>query len=101
MKTATRSGAKAGELRTLLQRAIVRLERCQTPSARLAAELLLMHVLRRDRAWFYAHPEYELPSEEAATYAELIERRANGVPTQYLTGSQGFWGLEFEVALGF
>jgi release factor glutamine methyltransferase len=59
-----------------------------------------MHVLRRDRAWFYAHPEYELPSEEAATYAELIERRANGVPTQYLTGSQEFWGLEFEVGPG-
>ena len=92
--------AKAGELRTLLQRAIARLEQCHTPSAPLAAELLLMHVLRRDRAWFYAHPEYELTSGEAATYAELIERRANGVPTQYLTGSQEFWGLEFEVGPG-
>ena len=102
MKTATSSGveAKAADLRTLLQRAIARLEQCQTPSAPLAAELLLMHVLRRDRAWFYAHPEYELPSAEAATYAELIERRANGVPTQYLTGSQEFWGLEFEVGPG-
>jgi release factor glutamine methyltransferase len=102
VKTATSSGveAKAGELRTLLQGAIARLEQCQTPSAPLAAELLLMHVLRRDRAWFYAHPEYELPSGEAATFAELIERRANGVPTQYLTGSQEFWGLEFEVGPG-
>jgi len=102
VKTAASSGveAKAGHLRTLLQRAIARLERCHTPSAPLAAELLLMHVLRRDRAWFYAHPEYELPSEEAGTYAELIEQRANGVPTQYLTGSQEFWGLEFEVGPG-
>lgn len=91
---------KAGELRTLLQTAIARLEQCQTPSAPLAAELLLMHVLRRDRAWFYAHPEYELPSGEAAAYLELIERRASGVPTQYLTGSQEFWGLEFEVGPG-
>jgi release factor glutamine methyltransferase len=102
VKTATSSGveAKAGELRTLLQRGIARLEKCQTPSAPLAAELLLMHVLRRDRAWFYAHPEYELTSGEAAMYAELIERRANGIPTQYLTGSQEFWGLEFEVGPG-
>jgi release factor glutamine methyltransferase len=102
VKTATSSGieAKAGELRTLLQRAIARLEQCQTPSAPLAAELLLMHVLRRDRAWFYAHPEYELTSGEAARYAELLERRANGVPTQYLTGSQEFWGLEFELGPG-
>ena len=92
--------AKAADLRTLLQRAIARLEQCQTPSAPLAAELLLMHVLRRDRAWFYAHPEYELDPAEAATYVKLIERRANGVPTQYLTGSQEFWGLEFEVGPG-
>ena len=89
--------AKAGELRALLQNAIARLEQCETPSAPLAAELLLMHVLRRDRAWCYAHPEYELTTGEAATYAELIESRARGVPTQYLTGSQEFWGLEFEV----
>ena len=92
--------AKARQLRTLLQEAIARLEQCQTPSAPLAAELLLMHVLRRDRAWFYAHPEYELDPAEAATYVKLIERRANGVPTQYLTGSQEFWGLEFGVGPG-
>jgi len=92
--------AKTADLRSLLQRAIAHLEQCQTSSAPLAAELLLMHVLRRDRAWFYAHPEYELTSGDAATYAELIERRANGVPTQYLTGGQEFWGLEFEVGPG-
>jgi len=54
----------------------------------LAAELLLMHVLERDRAWLYAHPEYELGSEQAALYDGLIERRSAGVPTQYLTGHQ-------------
>lgn len=102
MKTATSSGpeVQSRDLRTLLQKAIARLEEFQTPSAPLAAELLLMHVLRRDRAWFYAHPEHQLSSGEAATYAALIERRANGVPTQYLTGRQEFWGLEFEVGPG-
>ena len=92
--------AKGGELRTVLQKAIARLEDCATPSAPLAAELLLMHLLGRDRAWLYAHPEYELNAGEAATYVELIERRAEGVPTQYLTGRQEFWGLEFEVGPG-
>lgn len=102
MKTAPSPGtqANARDLRTLLQKAIARLEQFQTPSAPLAAELLLMHVLARDRAWFYAHPEYELPSGDAAAYAELIERRANGAPTQYLTGRQEFWGLAFEVGPG-
>jgi release factor glutamine methyltransferase len=66
----------------------------------LAAELLLMHVLERDRAWLYAHPEYELSPEQAAHYYGLIERRSTGVPTQYLSGHQEFWGLDFEVGPG-
>jgi release factor glutamine methyltransferase len=59
-----------------------------------------MHVLDRDRAWLYAHPEHELSRDEAVAYAELVERRSEGVPTQYLTHRQEFWGLEFEVGPG-
>ena len=94
------TGASAAELRAALRAAIARLEECDVPSAPLAAELLLMHVLQRDRAWLYAHPESELSPNEAATYAQLIERRSEGVPTQYITGRQEFWGLEFEIGPG-
>jgi release factor glutamine methyltransferase len=102
VKLATNSGVdrSAGELRVTLKTGIARLEQCNVPSAPLAAELLLMHVLRQDRAWLYAHPEYDLRPEEEAAYAQLIERRSQGVPTQYLTGRQEFWGLEFEVGPG-
>ena len=102
MKLATSSGVgrATGELRAALSKGIARLEECGVPSAPLAAELLLMHVLRRDRAWLYAHPEYELRLEETAAYAEVVERRSQGAPTQYLTGRQEFWGLEFEVGPG-
>ena len=93
-------GASAAELRAALRAAIARLEKCDVPSAPLAAELLLMHVLQCDRTWLYAHPESELSPEDAAAYAQLIERRGQGVPTQYLTGRQEFWGLEFEVGPG-
>jgi release factor glutamine methyltransferase len=94
------TGASAAELRAALRAAIARFEECDVPSAPLAAELLLMHVLQRDRAWLYAHPESELSPNEAATYAQLIERRSEGVPTQYITGRQEFWGLEFEIGPG-
>jgi len=102
VKLATRSGVgrAAGEVRAALSAGIARLEECTVASAPLAAELLLMHVLRRERAWLYAHPEYELNAEEAAAYGQLIERRSQGVPTQYLIGRQEFWGLELEVGPG-
>ena len=35
----------------------------QVASYTLAAELLLLHVLGRDRAWLYAHPEEPINSE--------------------------------------
>ena len=84
-------------LRSLLSLGIAHLEEARVPSAALAAELLLMHVLGQDRTWIYAHPEHELEATERELYFHLIARRASGVPTQYLTGHQEFWGLDFEV----
>jgi len=80
-----------------LRDGIARLEREHVPSPALAAELLLMHALGRDRAWIYAHPEHELNPATRDDYFSLIARRASGVPTQHLTGHQEFWGLDFEV----
>ena len=80
-----------------LRDGIAQLEREKVPSAGLAAEMLLMHVIVRDRAWIYAHPETELDLAQREKYFSLIARRANGEPTQHLTGHQEFWGLDFEV----
>ncbi len=90
-------GKSRMNIRSALGNAIAQLERESVPSAGLAAELLLMHTLGRDRAWIYAHPEQELVAKACDQYLLLITRRASGVPTQYLTGHQEFWGLEFEV----
>jgi release factor glutamine methyltransferase len=87
-------------VRSALRDAIAQLERDHVPSAPLAAELLLMHALDRDRAWLYAHPETELDAETQQRFFSLIAKRASGVPTQYLTGHQEFWGLDFEVMPG-
>jgi release factor glutamine methyltransferase len=91
------AAARALTVRAALQEAIARLSASAVPSHTLAAELLLMSVLERDRAWLFAHTEFELDSAAAEKYFELVARRASGVPTQYLTGKQEFWGLEFEV----
>jgi len=84
-------------IRAALKDGLAQLREAHTPSFTLAAELLLLHVIGRDRAWLYAHPEDELSLEDAERYRQLLARRAAGEPTQHLTGKQEFWGLEFEV----
>jgi release factor glutamine methyltransferase len=84
-------------VRSLLKQGIGQLREANVPSFTLAAELLLLHAAACDRTWLYAHPEEILSAETAAQYFALIQRRADGEPTQHLTGKQEFWGLEFEV----
>jgi len=65
--------------------------------ARLDAETLLMHILGRDRAYLYAHPELELACHELTKYHEALTRRSSGEPLQYITGRQEFWGFDLRV----
>jgi release factor glutamine methyltransferase len=85
------------DMRGALRTGISRLREQQVASYTLAAELLLLHVVGRDRAWLYAHPEEPIGSQELDAFFSLVDRRANGEPTQHLTGKQEFWSLEFEV----
>ena len=85
------------DIRTVLKQGIAQLREARVPSFTLAAELLLLHVLGRDRTWLYAHSEEPIADADAQRFFSLIARRAAGEPTQYLTGKQEFWGLEFEV----
>jgi len=62
------------------------------------AELLLMFTLGCDRAYLYAHPERELTTEEQSRYAAALTERGRGVPAQYITGHQEFWGMDLIVS---
>jgi len=86
------------DVRGALKKGLAQLREAQVPSFTLAAELLLLYVLKRDRTWLYAHPEEQVSTADAKRFSALIERRANGEPTQHLTGKQEFWGLGFEVS---
>lgn len=61
------------------------------------AELLLRFVLNCDRAYLFAHPERELTSDEHFRYQAALAERARGVPAQYITGHQEFWGMDLIV----
>jgi release factor glutamine methyltransferase len=87
-------------LRQALREAIAQLTAAQVPSATTTAEVLLLHVLGRDRTFLYAHPEAPLTVEQERAYRHLLTERAGGTPTQYLTGKQEFWGLPMRVEAG-
>jgi release factor glutamine methyltransferase len=77
--------------------AVLRLTTHNVPSPRMNAEVLLMFALACDRAYLYAHPERKLTAEEGARYDAALAERIRGVPAQYITGHQEFWGLDFIV----
>jgi release factor glutamine methyltransferase len=84
-------------LRHALSSAISRLTSAHVGSPRLNAELLLMFVLGCDRAYLFAHPERDLSTAEAARYEQALTQRASGIPAQYITGHQEFWGMDLIV----
>lgn len=85
------------QLSQALTTAIARLTEANVPSPRMNAELLLRFTLDVDRAYLYAHPERELSEEEQARYDEVLRQRGRGIPAQYITGHQEFWGMDFIV----
>lgn len=66
-------------------------------NARREAASLLEHIIARDRTYLLTHAETALASADVRRLRELVERRAAGEPTQYITGHQEFYGLDFEV----
>ncbi len=66
--------------------------------ARLDAQLLLAHQLRRSRAWLIAHDDDALAPPAAAAFHAALAQRAAGCPLAYLLGRKEFHGLELEVS---
>ena len=85
------------QLKRALTAAITHLTADNVPSPRLNAELLLMFTLACDRAYLFAHPERNLTDDEQTRYQEALAERARGVPAQYITGHQEFWGMDLIV----
>ena len=85
-------------LKDALTSAIERLTAAHVGSPRMNAEVLLMFTLGCDRAHLYAYPERQLNDDERARYDEALRQRSLGIPSQYITGHQEFWGMDFIVS---
>jgi release factor glutamine methyltransferase len=80
-----------------INRAAARLSAHKVDNSRWDAELLLCHVLGRDRAWLLTHMQDQIDEQSLRIYERTIDRRAVREPLQYITGKQEFWGLPFKV----
>jgi release factor glutamine methyltransferase len=65
--------------------------------AHLDAEILLAHVLHRERAYLFTYPEKTLDLEQMTNYVALVARRAQGEPIAYLLGRRDFWTFSLTV----
>jgi release factor glutamine methyltransferase len=64
---------------------------------RLEAGVLLAAALDHPRAYLHAWPERVPEPEQAARFADWLERRLRGEPVAYLLGRREFWSLDLEV----
>ncbi|SKC56569.1 peptide chain release factor N(5)-glutamine methyltransferase [Maledivibacter halophilus] len=83
----------------ILKEAVGRLKtKVSTPL--LDAQVILCHILKVDRLYLIVNKDRVLTHKQILEYKGLIQKRACGVPVQYITGIQEFMGLEFYLEEG-
>ncbi len=68
-----------------------------TDTARLDAEILLAHCLKKNRAYLFTWPEKIPDPQICDSFQALIAKRCDGIPLAYLTGEREFWSLTLKV----
>ena len=80
-----------------LKNATHRLKLVDIPSARLDAELILAHTLRKNRTYLHAHIDQLLTGRELDIAEARLALRLDRVPVAYIIGHKEFYGRLFQV----
>jgi release factor glutamine methyltransferase len=88
---------KSNKISTVLHRTRELFSTNNIESASLDAQIILEHVLGKDRAFLLSHPETPVSREECLEIDSLTTRRVSGEPIAYLTGKKEFYGYDFIV----
>lgn len=73
------------------------LEKSEIPTARLDAEIILSHTLKKPRTWLHAHNEEKLEPRSIDIAQARLDLRADRVPIAYIIGHKEFYGYSFRV----
>lgn len=93
----TDSAAPQISIKSALKNASQQLQKSNEVDHRLEAEILLCHVLAKDRSWLYAWSDQKIPQKDYLHYLSLINRRKNGEPISHITGYREFWNLSLKI----
>jgi release factor glutamine methyltransferase len=66
-------------------------------SARLDIELILCHILQKNRTWLFTWPGKILTPEQAEAFQVFFNRRKSGEPVAHIIGRREFWSLPLAV----
>jgi release factor glutamine methyltransferase len=66
-------------------------------SSSLDIDVILAHILEKDRTYLLAHGEDELSGTQQTKFNNAIEKRQTGFPVAYITGHKEFYGYDFAV----
>ncbi|MDO6837399.1 peptide chain release factor N(5)-glutamine methyltransferase [Pseudoalteromonas carrageenovora] len=66
-------------------------------SAKLDAQVLLLHILQKPRSYLFTWPEHVLSNEQQSQFNVFLQRRLKGEPVAHITGLREFWSLSLEV----
>ena len=66
-------------------------------SARLDIELILCHILQKNRTYLFTWPDKTLTAEQEKAFTDFFVRRKTGEPIAHILGQREFWSLPLAV----
>ena len=82
-------------IQSALKQACTILRNNNIKSANLDSEVLMSHVIKKDKKYIILNHNKELQQKNICNFKKLINQRANGKPIAYLMGKKEFWNYEF------
>lgn len=85
------------KLAGLLEEACFLFKNKKIEAPEMEAQLLMASVLKKDRVFVIAHPEYEVKLKEITQFNKLVRARLADWSNAVLIGHKEFYGLDFKV----
>ena len=85
-------------IQTLLNEASHLLKKKNIISANLDSEILLSHIIKKNRKYIFLNLKEELDDKCIDHFKTLIKERSLRKPVSYLVGKKNFWKYEFNIS---